>query len=614
MIVLLALLLTQAGISKVRVCDRANATKCADVDSTGAVKVNATFGGTINTSCHATAADPTYTEGTDNDLSCDLTGKLRTTATGGGAGASSFTNGSVDVQARTFDADTGAGTQNVAGAILRKSASGGSVELGTSTDPIRTDPTGTTTQPVSGPLTDAQLRASAVPTTDAHTTAAAPLSERLSDGSAFYDATKTGQLPAALDGSGFLKTHEQGTAAISAASLPLPSGAATEATLAGVKTGTDKIPASPSTDRTTAAGPFSVRISDGAAFIDPRSIRALTVADIVTVAQGAAGASAWLVTGAGGTFPVTGTFWQATQPVSGTFWQATQPVSGSLTVTQPTGTNLHIVCDSGCTPGGSFSDNSAFTAGSTAINVNGGEFNDTPLADVTSGNAAASRITKQRALHVNLRDANGNEVSLGGSTGKITDGEYGVNQAKVLGPSQAPKATDSALVVAISPSTPLTVNYKNVQKAITVIDPNGRNATIKGPNAPPTTFDQAQVVAQSTTPSITCWQTIAISQTTSTRLIVGIPGKRIYICGILVVSATAQSVSVTEGTGTTCGTLPLALEGHTTVANGLALAANGGWTKSSDRPHKVTQKDGDDLCLLQSGAGQVSGSVDYVVF
>ena len=36
-----------------------------------------------------------------------------------------------------------------------------------------------------------------------------------------------------------------------------------------------------------------------------------------TVTQGPAGASAWLVTGAGGTFPVTGTFWQATQPVSG---------------------------------------------------------------------------------------------------------------------------------------------------------------------------------------------------------------------------------------------------------------------------------------------------------
>ena len=43
-----------------------------------------------------------------------------------------------------------------------------------------------------------------------------------------------------------------------------------------------------------------------------------------------------ITTGAGGTFPVTGTFWQATQPVSGTFWQATQPVSAA-SLPLPTG-------------------------------------------------------------------------------------------------------------------------------------------------------------------------------------------------------------------------------------------------------------------------------------
>jgi hypothetical protein len=49
---------------------------------------------------------------------------------------------------RVFDADTGGGTQYVLGAVLRKSASGGSVEAGTSSDPLRVDPTGTTAQPV----------------------------------------------------------------------------------------------------------------------------------------------------------------------------------------------------------------------------------------------------------------------------------------------------------------------------------------------------------------------------------------------------------------------------------------------------------------------------------
>jgi hypothetical protein len=51
---------------------------------------------------------------------------------------------------KTFDLDSGAGTEYNVGVGLRKVASGGSVEAGTSTDPLRTDPTGTTVQPVSG--------------------------------------------------------------------------------------------------------------------------------------------------------------------------------------------------------------------------------------------------------------------------------------------------------------------------------------------------------------------------------------------------------------------------------------------------------------------------------
>jgi hypothetical protein len=51
---------------------------------------------------------------------------------------------------KTFDLDSGVGTEYNVGVGLRKVASGGSVEAGTSTDPLRTDPTGTTVQPVSG--------------------------------------------------------------------------------------------------------------------------------------------------------------------------------------------------------------------------------------------------------------------------------------------------------------------------------------------------------------------------------------------------------------------------------------------------------------------------------
>jgi hypothetical protein len=63
--------------------------------------------------------------------------------------AAGFTNGTNLVSARAFDLDSGAGTQNVLGVNLRLAGNGGSVEFGTSSAPIRTDPTGTTTQPVS---------------------------------------------------------------------------------------------------------------------------------------------------------------------------------------------------------------------------------------------------------------------------------------------------------------------------------------------------------------------------------------------------------------------------------------------------------------------------------
>src|SRR5262249_2630854 len=72
---------------------------------------------------------------------------------GGAPWSQNVTQWNSTALANPFDMDTGAGTQNIIGVTLRKSASGGSVEYGTSSDPIRVDPTGTTTQPVSGTVT-----------------------------------------------------------------------------------------------------------------------------------------------------------------------------------------------------------------------------------------------------------------------------------------------------------------------------------------------------------------------------------------------------------------------------------------------------------------------------
>jgi hypothetical protein len=54
----------------------------------------------------------------------------------------------VDIASPKEDADTGAGTRDAIPVVLVKKTSG-APDLGTATDPLRTDPTGTTTQPVS---------------------------------------------------------------------------------------------------------------------------------------------------------------------------------------------------------------------------------------------------------------------------------------------------------------------------------------------------------------------------------------------------------------------------------------------------------------------------------
>lgn len=106
----------------------------------------------------------TLTNGQRGDAQLDASGYLKVNvAAGGASGGTSSSFGSAvpstgtaigasdgtNMQApRVFDGDTGVGTEYVLGAVLRKTASGGTVEAGTSSNPLRTDPTGTTAQPV----------------------------------------------------------------------------------------------------------------------------------------------------------------------------------------------------------------------------------------------------------------------------------------------------------------------------------------------------------------------------------------------------------------------------------------------------------------------------------
>lgn len=200
-------------------------------------------------------------------------------------------------------------------------------------------------------LTDAQLRASAVPVSLASTTI----------------------------------TNFPATQAISAATLPLPTGAAQ--------------------DRTTAAAPSSTRLSDGTAFYDARQTRALTSSDVVTIANPQTSVS---ITGTpnvnitNASIPVTGTFFQATQPISA----ASLPLpTGATTLTeQQTQTTALQLLDNAI---GAVTGTAA-----TASQLIGGIFNTT-LPTITSGQQSALQLDNKGRI---LRGVDNGRISYASAT------------------------------------------------------------------------------------------------------------------------------------------------------------------------------------------------------
>jgi hypothetical protein len=108
----------------------------------------------------------------------------------------------------------------------------------------------------------------------------------------------------------------------------------------------------------------------------------------------------------------------------------------------------------------------------------------------------------------------------------------------------------------------------------------------------------------------------SINQTANTQLAAGTASKKIYICSIHVVVAAATSVALVEGTGSVCGTGTAGVSGFggATPATGWNFMANGGIVLGNGAAAVGAEgTSADDLCLFNSGSGQVSGGISYVV-
>jgi hypothetical protein len=109
---------------------------------------------------------------------------------------------------------------------------------------------------------------------------------------------------------------------------------------------------------------------------------------------------------------------------------------------------------------------------------------------------------------------------------------------------------------------------------------------------------------------------VSINQTANTQLVAGTASKKIYICSIHVVVAVATSVALVEGTGSVCATGSAGVSGFggATAATGWNFAVNGGIVLGNgDAAVGAEGTSADNLCLFNSGSGQVSGGISYVV-
>jgi hypothetical protein len=271
-------------------------------------------------------------------------------------------------------------------------------------------------------------------------------------------------------------------------------------------------------------------------------------------------------------------------------------------------TAFRVNCVVGCAAG--FTDNSGFTAGTTIENNIGGVFND-GLASLSSGNAAAARITASRALHVNLRNASGTEI--GTSSNPVRIDPVGTTTQPVSGTVTANQGGSNWSVnLAQVGGNAVVTGGVNGSEGVGGLAADG-SATAGNP------LLVAGKGSGNARVPIVCdnWTPISFSSTSAQKIITKASAKNIYICSINLVVAAATNVALLAGTQTTnqCDTSTAGLSGGTTTATGWNLAANGGLAYGNGMGViMATASTGLDVCLLASAANQVSGAVSWTQF
>lgn len=335
------------------------------------------------------SSPPTLSSGQRSNLQVDATGNLKVNIVAGAAAggtsssfgsaapgsgtAAGFSDGTNMQLARVFDADTGGGVEYLQGVQLRRSNSGGSVEIGVAANPLV----------VGGPVA-AGVAASGNPV---------PMAGLMLSSAPTYTNGQIGAIQ--VDASGNLKVNIQsgggsgGTASSFAAAVPA------SGTAVGFSDGTN-MQAARVVDLDTGAGTFfgqavSIRLAGSGTTTEGGS----TGAPLAVQGNVASAAS-----DSGNPIKVGGVFLSSAP----TF---TNGQRGDLQL--DANGNLKVSLTAGGVPG--FQDNTAFTAGTSQGMMLMGYLDDTGSSVLTENNSGAVRMTSNRALHVAARDSSGGDAT-----------------------------------------------------------------------------------------------------------------------------------------------------------------------------------------------------------
>jgi hypothetical protein len=512
----------------------------------------------------------------------DTSGNPITSFGGSGGTASSFGSaipssgtaagvydGTNMVAPRSYDTDSGAGSQNTIGVNLRKTASGGSVEAGTLSDPLRVDPTGTTTQPVS---------ASSLPLpTGAATSAKQPAlgtaGSAASDVISVQGVASMTPLLATLSGTNNIN-NISGT-------VSLPTGASTAAKQPALGTA-----GSASTDVVTVQGiasmtPFLVTPSQSTA-------SSLKVEPAGNVASGAADS--------GNPLKVGGRY-NSTLPTLTDGQRGDLQLNSKGAVYVELYNKLDATNDSVTIKGAG----TAGTADSTVTTVQG-IASMTPLLVTPSQSTASSLKVEPAGNAAAGATDSGNPLKVGGKYNStlptLTDGQRG--DAQLTAKSQL----QTVMMDAAGNNRGANVTSSNELQT----QSNDSGAT---GSAVPSRASYAGARSGANLVGIIQGDTtvaINISTATTTQLIAASGSTKIYITHYFWRSAGTTNFNFVYGTGSNCGT------GTTDLFPAVAEVAQSGQVGGSGLGPVLIVPASQALCVKSSAAVQTSGTVTYTQY